>query len=329
MPSFSALIDVGYEEILQILHTCSVLDVGRLRVLVAVAREGSVTAAAQRLHYAQPSVSHQLARLEAEVGMPLLQRMGRGIRLTEAGRLLAQRAEVILAQVESARAELDDLAGLRTGRVRITAFPSALATIVPAAAAHLRTAFPDVDLRLADAEPPEALAALRAGEVDVAVVFGYGEPDPADRRDVTLVPLFDEPLYLVLPDGERRYGPRTLAGQGIDDLLPYERARWIAGCERCREHLVSACRQAGFTPEIDYETEDYVAVQALVAAGLGISLLPALALQACRHPGVRVVEVTGLRRRVMAAHHGRPPASRPAQAVLDALVAGLGVTPPA
>ena len=108
------------------------IDFGRLRVLVAVAREGSITAAAEALHYAQPSVSHQIAKLEAEVGMPLLQRMGRGIRLTEAGRLLAERAEHIIAQLEAVAVELDEMVGLRTGHVRLAAFPSALATIVPA-----------------------------------------------------------------------------------------------------------------------------------------------------------------------------------------------------
>lgn len=288
------------------------LDLSRLRVLVAVAREGSVTAAAEALHYAQPSVSHQLARLEAEVGVPLLQRMGRGIRLTDAGRLLVARAESILAQVEAVHAEMDELAGQRTGRVRLAAFPSALATLVPHAAARVAAGFPDVDLALIEAEPPEALSALRNNEVDVALIFEHGEPPQADRRDTTMTPLLDEPLYIVTPSTQTWPGPAT-------ELATYAGARWIAGCERCREHLVAACAQAGFKPTFEFETDDYVAVQALVAAGLGVSLLPGLTLVANRNPGVTLHRAVGMGRQVVAAVYGKPPASQPAQMLLDAL----------
>ncbi|GAA1838766.1 LysR family transcriptional regulator [Pseudonocardia ailaonensis] len=295
------------------------LDLGRLRVLVAVAREGSVTAAAEVLHYAQPSVSHHLAKLEAEIGVPLLQRMGRGIRLTDAGRLLVARAEVILAQVEAAQCEVEELVGLRTGRARLAAFPSALATIVPAAAAQITAEHPGLDLALTEAEPPEAFSALRAGEVDLAVVFEYGDPSRADLRDTSLRPLLEEPLFLAVPANRPDDGR---AG----DLASYAGERWIAGCERCREHLVVACGRAGFTPESDFETEDYVAVQALVAAGLGVSLLPGLTLVANRHPGVRLHRVEGLTRQVLVAAHGKP-LSGPAQVLQDALAATL--RPPA
>ena len=270
------------------------LDLSRLRVLVAVAREGSVTGAAEALHYAQPSVSHQLAKLEAEVGVPLLQRMGRGIRLTDAGRLLVERAESILAQVESVHAEMDELAGLRTGRVRLAAFPSALATLVPLAAAHVAAHHPGVDLALIEAEPPEALSALRNNEVDVALIFEHGEPPQVDRRDTTMTPLLEEPLYVVTPGKSSWPGPGT-------ELATYSDTRWIAGCERCREHLVAACGQAGFSPVIEFETDDYVAVQALVAVGLGVSLLPGLTLVANRNPGVRLDRIVGMRRQVVAA----------------------------
>lgn len=307
MPVFDADIERHYHS--------SVLDLGRLRVLVAVAREGSVTAAAEALHYAQPSVSHHLAKLEAEVGVPLLQRMGRGIRLTDAGRLLVARAETILAQVEATQTELDALVGLRTGRARLAAFPSALATVVPAAAAHLTAEHPGLNLLLTESEPPEALSALRAGDVDLAVVFEYGDPCRADLRDTTMTPLLEEPLFVVVP-ADRPNGP------GAGDLAAYAEERWIAGCERCREHLTLACGRAGFTPELDFETEDYVAVQALVAAGLGVSLLPGLTLAANRHPGVRLHRVPGLTRQVFAATHGKP-LSGPAQVLQDALAATL------
>jgi DNA-binding transcriptional LysR family regulator len=310
MPVFEASIVDTYDS--------QMIDFGRLRVLVAVAREGSITAAAEALHYAQPSVSHQIAKLEAEVGMPLLQRMGRGIRLTEAGRLLAERAEHILAQLESVSAELDEMVGLRTGHVRLAAFPSALATIVPAAAARIAAEYPGVKLSLTEAEPPEALSALRNNDVDVALIFEHGDPPRSDRRDITLTPLIEEPLYVVTPVVRSRSwpGPR-------EELATYSDDRWIAGCERCREHLAVACDQAGFTPTVDFETDDYVAVQALVAAGLGVSLLPALTLLANRHTGVRLDRVPGLSRQVLAAVIGKPPASRPAQMLLDALASTI------
>src|SRR5712691_5893921 len=157
------------------------LDVTRLRVLVAVARYGSVTAAARALNYAQPSVSHHLSRLEAETGTKLIQRAGRGIRLTDAGRLLAERAAEVIGRLDAAENELAAYTGLRAGRLRLAAFPSALGTIVPAAAAALREHQPSVDLRLTEAEPPEALRMLRAGYVDVALVFRYSAQAGASR----------------------------------------------------------------------------------------------------------------------------------------------------
>src|SRR5579862_2160607 len=164
-------------------YSQDMLDVTRLRVLVAVARHGSVTAAAHALNYAQPSVSHHLARLEAETGIKLIQRAGRGIRLTDAGRLLAERAAEVIGRLDAAENELAAYTGLRAGRLRLAAFPSALGTIVPAAAALLREHQPGVDLRLTEAEPPEALRMLRAGYVDVALVFRYlpddSSPDAA------------------------------------------------------------------------------------------------------------------------------------------------------
>src|SRR3954451_16743584 len=154
------------------------LDVTRLRVLVAVARHGSVTAAAQALHYAQPSVSHHLARLEAETGSRLVQRAGRGIRLTEAGVMLAARAEEILGRLDAAEDELAAHNGLRAGRVRLAAFPSALGTFVPHAAAAFAADHPGVDLRFREAEPPEAVQLLRTGEVEVALLFSHPDFPP-------------------------------------------------------------------------------------------------------------------------------------------------------
>lgn len=287
-------------------------DENRLRVFAAIAREGSVTAAAAALHYAQPSVSHHLARLEAEAGVPLVRRAGRGIRLTEAGRLLADRAEEILGRIDSARTELAAHAGLSAGRVRLAAFPSALATLVPTVAAAFGVAYPDIELALTEAEPPEALAALRRGEADVAFTFHHGDGPPGGLEGHTVTPILHEPVYVVSRAGTSWSGARS-------DLDTYRGQRWIAGCERCRTHLLSACGKRGFTPTIAFETDDYVAAQALVAAGLGVSTLPGLALRAHLHPGVRIDRLPDDHRFVDAVVYGAPPLPAPVEAFLKVL----------
>ncbi len=288
------------------------LDVTRLRVLAAVARHGSVTGAARELNYAQPSVSHHLARLEAETGSKLTQRAGRGIRLTDAGRLLAERAAEILGRLDAAENELAAHVGLRHGRVRLAAFPSALGTIVPVAAARLRCDNPGVDLTLSEAEPPEALRMLRAGYVDVALVFRH-EPDISDHGARATM-LLEEPVCLVTR-ADHAASPAVTR----PDLAAHASEQWIAGCDRCRSYLLQQCTRAGFTPKIAFTTDDYVAVQALVAAGLGVTTLPGLALRAARHPGITAVPLPGARRYVYAMTYGEPPDPPATIRLLDAL----------
>jgi DNA-binding transcriptional LysR family regulator len=334
-------------------YSRTMLDVTRLRVLVAVARHGSVTAAAHALNYAQPSVSHHLARLEAETGTKLVQRAGRGIRLTDAGRLLAERATEVIGRLDAAENELAVFAGLRAGRLRLAAFPSALSTLVPAAAAILHERHPSVDLRLTEAEPPEALRMLKAGYVDIALVFRHEAADahraparergPGQRRadaaddpvaaaeqdDLREQVLLCEPVYLIMPDTAVCGGEPPLA-PAVTELWPADLARladyrWIAGCDRCREHLLHQCALAGFTPRIAFTTDDFVAAQALVTAGLGVTLLPGLALRAARNPGVRTARLRGTRRSVVAVRYGEPPDPPAAAVLLDALrVAAAG-----
>jgi DNA-binding transcriptional LysR family regulator len=299
------------------------LDVTRLRVLVEVARHGSVTAAARALNYAQPSVSHHIARLEAETGTQLLERVGRGIRLTDAGRLLAERAEEIIGRLDAAEAELAAHVGLRQGRVRLAAFPSALGTLVPAAAARMAAEAPGLEFMLTEAEPPEALRMLRAGYVDVAVVFQHYQqgvdaapPQPADEGTRGEL-LLDEPVHLVTPAVSGRPGPAEPVP--IAGLSAYAASRWIAGCERCRAYLVRQCELAGFTPRIAFTTDDYLAVQALVAAGLGVTTLPGLCLRAARHPGVVTAQLAGARRYVFAVTYGRSPGSKATARLIDTL----------
>jgi len=319
------------------------LDVTRLRVLVAVARYGSVTAAARALNYAQPSVSHHLSRLEAETGTKLIQRAGRGIRLTDAGRLLAERGAEVIGRLDAAENELAAYTGLRAGRLRLAAFPSALGTIVPTAASMLRGHSDRVDLRLTEAEPPEALRMLRAGYVDVALVFRYspeasgveageageaalGSLRPAAAGSLRLADgedevdtteglrerlLLDEPVHLVTSVHDTEPPPA--------DLARYARHRWIAGCDRCRANLLRHCALSGFTPKIAFTTDDYIAVQALVAAELGVSTLPALCLRAARHPGIKAIPLPGVRRYIYAVRYGDPPDPPAVQALMDVL----------
>lgn len=287
------------------------LDVSRLRVLVAVARTGSVTAAAKELHYSQPSVSHHLARLEAETGARLVQRAGRGVRLTEAGRKLAERGAEILGRLDAAEAELSAHVGLSQGRVRLAAFPSALGTFVPRAASLLAARHPGLRVSLTEAEPPEAVRMLRAGYVDVAVIFRYGA-DTGDEEDVRTLRLLDEPSYLVTAE---ETGP---------DLAAHADADWIAGCDRCRQHLLEMCAAAGFSPRVSFTTDDYVAVQSLVAAGLGVTTLPGLTLAAARNPAVHAVALPGSTRHVLAAVYGEPPDPPATTALLDALAESTG-----
>jgi DNA-binding transcriptional LysR family regulator len=286
------------------------LDVTRLRVLDALARHGSVTAAAKELHYSQPTVSHHLARLEAETGAQLLQRVGRGIRLTQAGQLLAARAAEIIGRIDAAHAELAAHVGLRTGRVRLAGFSSAIGSFVPRAAAALTTRHPGLRVSLVDTHPPEALELLRAGKVDVAVIFRYDETEP-EPDGVRLHHLLDDPVYLL----------STRRGQTLAALRD---ATWIAGCDRCRRHLLALCAEEGFEPRIGYVSDDMVVIQALVVAGLGVTTIPGLALRAHRVKGIVARELPGSHRHIYAATYGQPPDPPPTAALLAALTRAVG-----
>jgi DNA-binding transcriptional LysR family regulator len=333
--------------------------VTRLRVLVAVAQHGSVTAAARSLNYAQPSVSHHLARLEAETGARLTQRSGRGIRLTDAGRLLAGRAEEILGRLDAAERELAAHVEQRQERIRLAVFASALATIVPAALSRLAAGHPGIDLLLSEAEPPEAMRMLRAGQVDVALVSRHtqngtpvGPPAAAEGARTRLI--LDEQVHLVTrprhrgaqaasqpgasqPGGTQPGGTQPGGGQpgggqpaadeaGLPDLAAHAHSPWIAGCEHCRGHLVWLCQHAGFSPKIAFTTDDHVAAQALVAAGLGVTIMPGLAISAARHPGIHSQPLPGAWRQVLAVTYGQPPDPRAVDHLLDILTLAAAAT---
>src|SRR5919112_2848268 len=178
------------------------LDVNRLRVIDAVARHESVTAAAKELHYSQPSVTHHLGRLEAETGAQLLQRVGRGIRLTPAGRLLADRAAEIIGRIDAAGAELSAHVGLTAGRVRVAGFASANSSLMPQALATLAERHPGLQVSLTDTHPIEAIELLRTGKIEIAVIFSYAETEP-EPAGVRLHHLLDDPVYLLSTRTER------------------------------------------------------------------------------------------------------------------------------
>lgn len=281
------------------------LNLVHLEVLAAVARHGSVTEAARELHYSQPSVSHHLSRLEAATGVKLVQRVGRGIRLTPEGELLANRATEIVGRVDAATSELAAQVGLRTGRVRLAANASVLSTVVPKAAATLSAAHPGLELIAIDRHPAEALQLLRQGEIDVALIFRHADA-PVEDDGFRLVHIADDPIYLVSqrPD---------------DSIANHRHSNWIGGCERCQDLLTAMCRHDGFTPRIGSVSDDMVVVQALVAAGMGVTTLPGLALRAHRRPDVHTTELTDFPRSIYVATYGDPPDPPATVALIQAL----------
>lgn len=261
------------------------IDPKRLLVYREVVRAGSISGGARLLGWTQPAVSQHLTALERSVGMPLLLRSTKGVEPTEPGRALLAHADAVAARLEDARAEIEGFADRAVGRVRVAAFPSGAAVLLPPAMRRLADQHPGLRVDLTEAEPPEALDLVRAGEADVALTFDYG-PREQQEADVVTTPVGSDEVRLVLPvdheDGQR---PR--------DLDEFAGAAWIAGCERCRAHLLTTAARAGFDPDIRHVTDDYVLVQSLVAQGLGVALLPTAALSAHQHPGVRAVPTTG------------------------------------
>jgi DNA-binding transcriptional LysR family regulator len=302
------------------------LDPRRLLVFAEVARRGSLAAAAQHLGWTQPAVAQHVKRLERDAGCALLVRTSRGVTLTEAGRALAEHATAITARLRAAREDLTALAELRAGRVRLAAFPSACATFVPAALSRLQAVAPGLDVRLTEAEPPQARRLLDDGDVDLAVTFAYPDvpEDPAATSAVDRAVLFEDELLLVLPAGS------ALGHRGQMTLGDAASEPWIAGCPRCRAHLLAAAAAAGFLPDIRHSTDDYVVTQTLVAAGVGVALVPALALEAADVPGVKAVPPQGSPPRTITLD--RPadlPAGPSVRAVIDALLAVTAARRPA
>jgi DNA-binding transcriptional LysR family regulator len=252
------------------------LNVKRLEVLVAVVECGSLSGAADALSYTQSAVSQSIARLEAETGVPLLHRGRRGVTPTDAGTLLVAHAERILGEIAAAEAGLSQLVGAQRMRLRVGSFPSGGAALMPLAVARLRRVHPDVALSLTEGEPAQIAPRLRAGELDMALLYEFASSAArrGGRAGLRTTVLLEDSLDLILPVGHRLGVRRSLT------LADLRGEPWVqtSAASPCARHVVHCCEAAGFTPSVAFESDDYTTVLGLVAAGVGVALVPRLAL---------------------------------------------------
>jgi DNA-binding transcriptional LysR family regulator len=262
------------------------LDSKRLRILKEVAEKRSFSAAADALQLTQSAVSQQIAALERETGTTLIDRNRGNLRLTDSGSVLVGHADAVISRLGEAERELAEVAGLRSGELRMASFPSAGATVVVKAIASYRRKFPGIRIRLTEAEPEESVPQLRAGEHDLALAFDYDYVPLPEDRDLERHPLLEERMLLALPRSH------PLAEEEEVRLSELAEATWIVDTNAgpCRDNAILACRRSGFEPEIGFESDDYQVHQALVSAGLGVSLVPELLLTG-RWPGVRILDI--------------------------------------
>lgn len=247
------------------------VDVRRLKTLREVARHGSFSAAAATLGYTQPAVSRQIAVLEAEMGTQLLLRTPQGVVLTDAGRMLVERGEDVLARLQRLEDEVRARAELDGGRLRLAVFSSAAASIVPRALVRFRQRHPAVELSVIVADPGESLPLLRAGELDLALCHDGGESD-AEMPRLECVALLEDPMYIALP------ADHPLADVPRLELSDLAGDTWMLPTlgDRCPDAqlVLLACHAAGFEPAVAFEYDDYAALLGFVAAGVGLAPIP-------------------------------------------------------
>ena len=285
------------------------LDVRRLRLLRELAHRGTIAAVAEALTFSPSAVSQQLSVLEREAGVPLLERTGRRVALTPAGRNLVRHAEAVLERLELATAELVDARHGLAGPLRIGTFPSAARAIVPGALVALAREHPGLEPMVAEMDPAGVADALRAGELDVALVHDYDlVPSPAEPGLAT-EPLFTEAMYLASPAAD---GPPP-----GDPVAARRDSLWIMGTPGtlCRTMAVRVCEAAGFTPRVRHQVDEFATVLALVAAGQGVALVPRLGA-VDRPAGVTLTELPICRRTRTAFRSGA--AAHPAVAAFTA-----------
>jgi DNA-binding transcriptional LysR family regulator len=293
------------------------LHLGRLRVLSEVVGRQSFSGAAEALSYTQSAVSQAVARLEAETGTPLVIRDRGGVRATAAGAALVEHAEVIFAQVEAAEAALADVLGVRGGRLRVASFPSAGATVMPQAVASFRARHPGVALTLAEGEPEEIAPRLRTGEFDLALLFEFPGARERPGDGLRTVTLLEDPMHVALP------ADHPLAAKPALCLADLRDEEWVQTSAEspCARHVVRSCLAAGFEPHVTFESDDYETVQGLVAAGVGVALIPRLALTRV-HSGivVRALAPRSPARTVIAATNTGPGVAPAAKSMISVLL---------
>lgn len=290
------------------------LDPRRLRVLRQVAESGSIVGAARALSFTPSAVSQQIAALEREVGVRLLDRGRRGVALTDAGSALVARADVILRELARAEADVRAVLDLAAGTIRIGAFPSAGTELVPNALLAFAAGHPGVDVRLFELEPEESLPRLRTGELDLVVAYECDYVPLGLGEELVQETLFREPMFVVVGKGRSRT-------RGPIDLRELADERWIASTPgtSIRDFTIRACQAAGFEPRLASHWNDFQVVQSLTAAGLGVAFIPRLAVRPTR-PGVVVRTVQGEPgRRVFAAWLPGGARARLVATALDAL----------
>ena len=301
------------------------IDVRRLRVLRALADQGTVVAAAQALHLTPSAVSQQLAALEREVGQPIVERRGRGLVLTGAGEVLLEHAYALFAQLERAEADVAAHGRGELGTIVVGAFPTALASVAAPAVHALAESHPRLRVELLDVESPHCFAALAEEQIDLAISMeSASAPAPDDPR-FTRWPLLDDPLDAVLP------ADHELADRSRIALAALATEAWVGPSPgtSCLEVTLAGCAAAGFSPRLVHRTNDFSTLMTFVAANLGIALVPRLA-QGQVPPGVAVVPLRGEppARRVFAATRRGGEARPIVAATLDALTAAAQRTAP-
>jgi DNA-binding transcriptional LysR family regulator len=272
------------------------LGVWRLQLLREVGRRGTIRAAAAALSITPSAVSQQLRILEVEAGVPLLEPHGRLVRLTGAGEMLVRHADIITAAITAAESELAATRDAISGTLRVAAFPTAARAILPGVIAELGRAHPELRLTLRDLETEESLAALRLDEVDLAVVDEYDDVTRIREPGIELLDLLEDPLHVALPPGLRPDdAPVRLVDLAAEPWIMDTETSTIYGA------VVRHCLRSGFEPHVRSNCRDYSVIIALVEAGLGVAVLPGLALRD-REIRARVVLLEPpLRRRVMVA----------------------------
>jgi DNA-binding transcriptional LysR family regulator len=303
------------------------LQLRRLQVLREVGRHRSLSAAAEALAYTPSAVSQQVAALEREVGVGLVDRGARGAALTDAGRALVRHTDEILGRLAAAEEELQAMAGLKAGSLRLGVFSTAGAILVPRAVVAFRARHPAIEATLVELDPEEAVAELRARAIDIALVYEFPVVPGPPLEGVEYVRLLDDRLNIALPEDHRLVRRRRVS------LADLAEEPWVQGVYRGSTVAVlpAACRAAGFEPKIVFRSDDHMAVQGFVAAGLGVAVVPQLAVATARADIViRPLEVEGdlLTRTVgvaMPAGHYRPPAVTAMVAILEDVCADLAM----